>query len=198
VKVRAIVLAAGEGRRMGGGKLTLPFGQTTIIRAVAGALIDVPVAGITTVVGHHADDVQAALEGIPTAYATNPDPERGMLSSVKFGIRAAGDDQDAFLIVLGDQPELDPRAIRDLIRAAETSDKWMFIPRFEGRRGHPVLFKSEARDAILALPEKTGLNAWRDSHPELVEMVDVEAPEILHDIDTPDDYRDALNRLDRH
>lgn len=194
MRVWAIVLAAGEGRRLGSGKLTLPFGDSTIIREVVQSVLASGVDGVTVALGHFADTVREALDGAEVRYVVNPHPDQGMLSSVKCGVRATPPDVDAFLIVLGDQPEISPDTIRALVRAAESNERLLLIPHVGGKRGHPVLFRASARDSILALPNDSGLTAWRESHSDEVGVVTIAASEVLRDIDTPDEYEEALRR----
>jgi len=195
LNVWAIVLAAGEGRRLGGGKLTLPYGGTTIIGAVVSALESSAVARIVAVVGRYGEQIQSALESVESvSFVVNPRPQDGMLGSIKRGVESIPDDVDGFLIVLGDQPEVPRETIDALISAANESDRLMFIPMADGRRGHPVLFRFTARDSILALSDNVRLNTWRDDNPELVQLVPVESTAILEDIDTPEDYREAILR----
>ena len=195
MNVWAIVLAAGEGRRLGGGKLTLPYGGTTIIGAVVSALESSAVTRIVAVVGRYAEQIQSALESVESvSFVVNPRPQDGMLGSIKRGVESIPDDVDGFLIVLGDQPEVPRETIDALISAANESDRLMFIPMADGRRGHPVLFRFTARDSILALSDNVRLNTWRDDNPELVQLVPVESTAILEDIDTPEDYREAILR----
>jgi len=195
LNVWAIVLAAGEGRRLGGGKLTLPYGGTTIIGAVVSALESSAVTRIVAVVGRYAEQIQSALQSVESvSFVVNPRPQDGMLGSIKRGVESIPDDVDGFLIVLGDQPEVPRETIDALISAANESDRLMFIPMADGRRGHPVLFRFTARDSILALSDNVRLNTWRDDNPELVQLVPVESTAVLEDIDTPEDYREAILR----
>ena len=195
MNVWAIVLAAGEGRRLGGGKLTLPYGGTTIIGAVVSALESSAVTRIVAVVGRYAEQIQSALQSVESvSFVVNPRPQDGMLGSIKRGVESIPDDVDGFLIVLGDQPEVPRETIDALISAANESDRLMFIPMADGRRGHPVLFRYTVRDSILALSDNVRLNTWRDDNPELVQLVPVESTAVLEDIDTPEDYREAILR----
>jgi len=195
LNVWAIVLAAGEGRRLGGGKLTLPYGGTTIIGAVVSALESSAVTRIVAVVGRYAEQIQSALQSVESvSFVVNPRPQDGMLGSIKRGVESIPDDVDGFLIVLGDQPEVPRETIDALISAANESDRLMFIPMADGRRGHPVLFRYTVRDSILALSDNVRLNTWRDDNPELVQLVPVESTAVLEDIDTPEDYREAILR----
>lgn len=181
---------------MGEGKLTLPYRGGTIIGSVVSLLIESSISGVSVVLGHHADTVRNALAGYAVDFVVNPSPENGMLSSVKCGLRSLPPDIDAFLIALGDQPDLSISTIRALQQAAAVSPRVMFIPEHGGKRGHPVLFKAVARDSILSLAADSGLNAWRALYPDLIETVPIDSADILRDIDTPQDYREALSRLD--
>ncbi len=192
MKVWAVVLAAGEGRRMGGDKLTLPYRISTIIRTVVETVSRAPVDGVVVVLGHHANEIRYTLSSVNVQFIGNPTPDEGMLSSVQCGLNALPADADTALIVLGDQPQLRNDTVATLMDAAEMSNKAMFIPTFDGNRGHPMLLRLRIKEDILSLPAGVGLNAWREGHEEDVELVPVDAPAILEDIDTPDDYRRAL------
>jgi molybdenum cofactor cytidylyltransferase len=180
---------------MGGDKLTLPYGGSTIVGSVIDSLRAAHVSGITVVLGFHAQRVREALREHEVEFTVNPAPEAGMLSSVKCGIRSLPLHADSFVLALGDQPSLSPGTVFSLERAAKSSARSMFIPESAGKRGHPVLIKSAARESILALPFDVGLNAWRDSNPNEVELVRVETKSVLHDVDTPEEYQAALDRI---
>src|SRR5436190_24350199 len=87
--ITAIVLAAGESRRMGRLKPLLPFGTRTVIETVVDSLRASPVAEILVVTGHQSEAIEAALAQAPVRVVRNPDYPRGMLSSVQCGVAAA-------------------------------------------------------------------------------------------------------------
>src|SRR5258708_2714627 len=120
MRVAAIVLAAGASLRMGRPKQLLPFGESTILGCVVDMLVASQVNSVTVVLGHHADEIREVIGGRPVCVVTNPMPDRGMLSSVQCGI-AAAPDAEAYLIALGDQPQLHMDVFRTLIVAAERS-----------------------------------------------------------------------------
>src|SRR5258708_17036067 len=105
MKSAAIVLAAGESRRMGRPKQTLPYGDSTILRSVVSAVENSSVDSLTVVLGFNREEVQAALQESKARLVINPEPERGMLSSVQYGIQSLAGTPDALLIIPGDQPQ---------------------------------------------------------------------------------------------
>src|SRR3954451_16093015 len=118
--ITAIVLAAGESRRMGRLKLLLPFGTRTVIETVVDSLRASPVDEILVVTGHQSEVIEAALARAPARIVRNPDYRSGMLSSVQCGVAASAPETSWFLIALADQPQLAPALVRHLLAAAET------------------------------------------------------------------------------
>src|SRR5690242_19117683 len=100
--VAAIVLAAGESRRMGQLKPLLPFGPRTVIETVVASLSASRVGEILVVTGHRSEEVEAALAQAPVRVVRNPDYRRGMLSSVQRGVAAAPAETTWFLVALAD------------------------------------------------------------------------------------------------
>lgn len=179
---------------MGRPKQTLPYGESTILQSVIRAVENSSVDSLTVVLGFKREEVQEALQGSNAKVVINPEPERGMLSSVQCGIMSMTDATDALLIVLGDQPQLRPSTIDALIAAAEHSSKGIFLPTNGGKRGHPLLLRASYKEEILVLPLSVGLNALVTAHEEDIEEVPIQSPEILEDIDTQEDYDRALQR----
>src|SRR5947209_15673244 len=102
--IMAIVLAAGESRRMGRLKPLLPFGTRTVIETVVDSLRASPVDEILVVTGYRSEAIEAALARAPARTVRNPDYARGMLSSVQCGVAAAAPATTWFLLALADQP----------------------------------------------------------------------------------------------
>jgi molybdenum cofactor cytidylyltransferase len=190
----AIVLAAGESRRMGTPKQLLPFGGKTILLTVVDRLLSSRADGVLVVLGCRAEEVRATLGDRPVRTLFNPDYARGMLTSVQAGVAALPPEATAALICLGDQPSVDPGVVDRVIEAQRRTGKGIVIPTFNGRRGHPALVGLRYRDEILALAGEPGLKAVMRGHPQDTVEVEVHRPEILDDIDTPEDYQKALTR----
>ena len=89
---QVILLAAGESRRMGvPNKLLLEIGGVPLVRRTAEALATIPDADVTVVLGHEADEVRAALTGMPVNFTMNDNHATGQMSSVYAGLAAAGE-----------------------------------------------------------------------------------------------------------
>jgi molybdenum cofactor cytidylyltransferase len=194
VRVEAIVLAAGESRRMGCGKLTLPFGESTVLETVLQRLRAAGLAEITVVLGFRQDEIAPLFTGTNVRTVINPHPEQGMLSSVQCGLRSLQSETDAVLIAPGDQPQLDVATVHALLQAAPLSDRSLFIPTYAGKRGHPILIRTCWKDDILALPLDGGLNRFVAVRPEAVAEIACASPGLLEDLDTPDDYARATGK----
>jgi len=191
----AVVLAAGESRRMGTQKLLLPFGDTTVAGAVVKAVEASRASRTLVVLGADREAVRSELESEAPSksfdFAVNPDYRLGMLTSIQAGIRALPPEAKAAVIVLGDQPFLASRVIDMIVEAYGKSAKGIVIPAFKGRRGHPVLIDLKYRAEVLALDPCDGLRALMLAHPEDILEVEVDDPNILRDLDTPEDYRNG-------
>jgi molybdenum cofactor cytidylyltransferase len=178
-----VVLAAGASTRMGKAKIHLPFAGRTIVGTTAAQALD---AGLRVIlVARPDDEAIGALGGGRVLVVRNPDPGRGMLSSIKEGIRhvSAG----SFFFIPADMPFPGPEVYRTL---AERRTGGPVIPVCGGRRGHPVLLPASLIPSILALPLETPLKLLIEAaSPLLVEMAE---DSILRDIDTVEDYERAL------
>lgn len=195
--ISAIVLAAGESRRMGEQKLLLPFGSTTVVEHIVSRLLESRVDEVVVVVGCDGERVSKRLAERRVVVAENEDYQRGMLSSVRIGLQSASRDAEGYLIALGDHPSISPRVVDTVVEAFRSSvnrgesaaGKRIFVPTFEGKRGHPLLFSVCYKEAVLTGYEDVGLRGLMHDNAGAVEEVAVETETILDDMDTPEDYR---------
>jgi len=194
----AIVLAAGESRRMGVQKLLLPFGSTTVIGHIVDQLVASAVEQVIVVVGHEADRIVEELADRPVEIVTNPDHKTGMLSSVRCGLRVVPQQADAVMVALGDQPAITSGLVDEMVEAFRTTGKRILVPVYQGRRGHPLLFAKHYRDEILTDFDDVGLRGLLRAHPDDVFELNVANPAVLSDIDRPEDYQRELDSLDEN
>jgi len=188
----AVVLAAGESRRMGRQKLLLPFGETTVAGAVV-RTAQASRAGRTLVVlGSDRESVRRELEPLGVEFAVNEDYPLGMLTSIQAGFKALPADAGAAVVMLGDQPFLASRVVDRVIEAYESGSNGIVIPTVQGRRGHPVLIDLKYRDEVLAIAPAEGLRRLMLAHADDILEVDVADPDILRDLDTPEDYQEGV------
>ena len=144
---------------------------------------------LVVVLGHDADTVRQAVDP-RVRQAINHDPERGMLSSLQTGLVLLTDAERVLFLPL-DYPAIREETVAALCAAPLAN---VVMPRFEGRRGHPVLISQTVVKQLLALPPGAAARDVIRSHNATVLYVDVNDPAILMDVDTPEDYR-ALSRL---
>jgi molybdenum cofactor cytidylyltransferase len=189
----AVVLAAGTARRFGSPKLLMPFGESTVLGSVVAALTGAGIAPVFVVGGDGAEAIEASLEGAAQV-VRNPDPARGMISSIRVGVAMLPSSLGPFLIALGDQPRITAEGISHLLKAHGGSGKGIALPTHRGKRGHPVVFASSYRQAILALRDNQTLREVIHSHPDDCVEVDCDSDAYVRDIDTPEQYEDEFRR----
>jgi molybdenum cofactor cytidylyltransferase len=190
----AVVLAAGESRRMGTQKLLLSFGEATVVEAVVRTAMASRVDRVLAVLGADGGAVRAKLEPCGIDLVVNERFAEGMLSSVQTGLRALPAGAEAAVVMLGDQPFLPARVVDALVGAYRATGRGIVIPTCEGRRGHPVLVDLKFRDEILALQPADGLRGLMCAHPEAIDEAEVEDANILRDLDVPEDYAGLIKR----
>jgi molybdenum cofactor cytidylyltransferase len=193
-EIWAIILAAGESKRMHQPKMLLPFGNKTIIEKVIGNVISSGIRKVIVVLGSDKDNILKVTKKMPVMNCYNKNYRQGMLSSVQSGFRQMDDTCRAVLVFLGDQPGIGPDVINSLTDAYRKSGKGIIMPVFNNERGHPLLFDSKYRDEITGLdPSATLRDLVRKFSDDVLE-VKVKTESVLKDIDTKDDYINEINK----
>ncbi len=190
-----IILAAGESRRMGEPKQLLPWGDGTIIEAVADAHLRSRLDSVCVVLGGNKDRISTILSDSLLKIVENPKYQTGMAGSVKVGLRAIGKDFNAALVSLGDQPQVTTSLIDSLIERYEESGAPVVMPRMGEKRGHPTLLDSALWPGILNLAPDEGLNVVVRRYADKAAFVDVDDPRLFLDMDTPEEYERAKKLL---
>lgn len=193
MSVAAILLAAGQSRRMGAFKPLLPFGRESAAEACIRYLLEGGAETLIVVTGHRREELLQRLSHLPVSFAVNPEPESEMGESIARGVRAMPDETEAILIALVDHPAVPPEVPRGLIHEWRRTGMKLLVPEHAGRGGHPVLIDGSLRRELLELDERTGLRALFERHKAAVLRVPVDSPYVARDMDTWDDYR-ALYR----
>lgn len=189
VRIAAVVLAAGRGRRAGGPKALLRIGDATFLDHVVGRLRRPGVDSVVVVLGHDAKRVAAeAARAGSVIVVVNEAYEEGMLGSVVAGLDAAeGDGADAVLLHPVDHPLVEAETV-DRVIAALGAGARVAVPSHRGRRGHPGGFARETWAALRAAPPSEGARFVLWSHPEWIVHVEG-GPGCRAGIDTLEDYR---------
>jgi molybdenum cofactor cytidylyltransferase len=190
----AIILAGGESKRMKTPKMLLPFRGKTIIENVINIVTESEVDRTMVVLGSSADIISRIITGAPVYHCYNDKYKEGMLSSVKCGFRNLPADLQGVLVFQGDQPLIPPETVNKVIEAWRKSGKGIVIPVTSGKRGHPLLVDRKYRDEIEKLDNEKGLRSLAEKFQSDVLEVEVDSPEILIDIDTQQDYINAINK----
>lgn len=185
-QVAAILLAAGQSRRMGAFKPILPFGTKTVIECCVDYLRQGGAETIVAVLGHRENEIRDVLKN--ETIAINPDPNSEMGASIAAGIRAVNDDAKCVLIALVDHPAVPAAVVTNLIAEWQNSAK-IVMPTWQNRGGHPVLVDLSFRTELLSLDRTGGLRGLLKSHQSEVKRLPVESPFVARDMDTWDDYR---------
>ena len=192
--VSAIVLAAGQSRRMGAFKPLLPFGPKTVIETCIENLRAGGAEEVVVVVGpdFRAQEIKQCLEHTAVTFAVNPDANSEMSASIACGVGALPDAPGAVIINPVDHAAVPPEVVALLIHEWRHGAP-LVKPTWHSRGGHPVLIDLEFRDELLQLDSGAGLKAFFSFHQEQVRRLPVTSNYIIRDMDTWDDYC-ALHR----
>ena len=186
--VCAIVLAAGESRRMGTPKPLLPFGRHCVIEQVVRSLQRCPIDRVLVVLGHRHEAIEPVVRPLDVQVVLHPEYRRGMLSSVQAGIAAAPAEATWLFIHPVDHPHVLPEVVAAQLAAGQEGRGTIVVPTHGGRRGHPLLIHARYRDEIATLDPQIGLRELLRRHPDAIHHLAVETDAILRDLDTPADY----------
>ena len=208
--INAIVLAAGESKRMGMPKPLLRFprsmgvppmepesrarcpcyasGDTTFLEQIVSVLQRSEVDRITVVLGAQAQKVLAATDLSGAGVVINENHGEGQLSSLTAGLKSVPPEAEAILLCLVDNPFITAESVDGVIGAFRVSGKPIVVPVFQGRRGHPTLFARSMFDELRSAPADKGARHVVCSNAAKVFEVQVPDPGILVRIDTPQDY----------
>ena len=191
--VAAVVLAAGMSTRMGQPKVLLPWTRkATILEHIIMQLILARIDHITVVTGNRAGEVRslATKRGVDVTH--NPNYEDGeIISSLQAGLGSLPDHTAAVLVVLGDQPRIQPKVVNQVLMAYAEGKGRIVAPTFQGDRGHPILIDRRYWPELLALPPGGAPRDVINKYKSEMALVPVETDSILQDVDTPEDYKRA-------
>lgn len=179
---------------MGTPKLLLPFGKKTMIETIVDEALRSKSNKTMVVLGAEKEKIERILSNRDVDKVVNTRYQEGMLSSVQAGLDALTDEVQAVLVCLGDQPYIPFTILDRLIDAYKETKKGIILPTYRKRRGHPVLIDMKYKPEIKQISPETGLRALMCNHPQDVLEVEVDTPQILKDIDKPEDYMRELKK----
>ena len=211
--VAALLLAAGESTRMGRLKALLPWRGQTLLDYQLDSLLSGGVPRTVVVLGHESERLESLLRvraGVEWVY--NPQYVRGKTTSIKTGLSAlrlvgenspTSPEHDALLILNVDQPRSGTTVRRaiELHFEADMGDTpgqghLITVPTYQGKGGHPIILSPSLEPELAEINEDTfGLKALVRRHQGETRRVEMDDPEVLMDLNTPGDYRAALETL---
>ena len=189
--VVGLLLAAGSATRFGGDKLQakLPDGRPLAVATLAA--LAPAVDSVVAVVRPGASALQSLLERSGAAVVVCAGADAGMGASLACGVRAIEarhPNADGAIIALADMPWISPATVRE-IAAALRRGAALAAPSYAGRRGHPVAISARFFGELKALSGDEGAKSLLAAHADEIELIAVDDPGVLRDVDTPGDLR---------
>ena len=195
-----VILAAGEASRMGDLKQLLEWEKdNTILGKTVDNLLQAEIIDeeLILVVGAEKEKVKTYLEqkyssqlekGI-IKIVENNDYQQGMLSSIKKALAELAADNQYLLFTLADKPFVGPEIYRELFQKCLEFDSEIFLPEYQGQRGHPVIIKNSYRKNVLELEGEGGLRNLFKIMPEKIDHYQCDFKEITVDLDLKKEYQ---------
>lgn len=194
--ISAVIMAAGQSKRMGKPKINLPWMDTTILGRIVWVLDQAGIDEIVCVIGKVNPSPFPIIKSTKLKIVRNPQSENSeMLSSLKIGIRHVNPETDGVFVVLGDQPQIEVELVEKMIEKFHETVSTLIVPSYKMRRGHPWFIRYDFVNKILELNEEMKtLRDFLEDYSSLIYYLSVNTETILKDIDTPFDY--DLHRKD--
>ena len=189
LRVGAVLLAAGEGSRLGGiAKPMLSLQGVPLINRHLIAMSGAGVDEVVVVTGFHHELIEPAVETFPVTVVRNAKPEDGQQSSVRLGLEALGAKFDLLLVVLADQPLIGTADLTELIAAFKKRPRGaIVIPMVNGLRGNPIVLSMDAAAEILASDKKLACRKFIENNPDAVYQYQTTNDRFVLDLDTQED-----------
>jgi molybdenum cofactor cytidylyltransferase len=196
----AVILAAGESRRMKRPKALLPFpteettpGKVTFLEHLVSTTRHPRVSPLRVVLGASAERIRQRVPLDPAAVVLNENWEQGQLSSLQAAIRTLPKETDGLILLLVDHPLITAQLVTDLIERFYESRALIVLPTHAGRRGHPVIFSSKLFDELLATPLNAGARAVVHAHTKEVLEVPTEEEGVILNLNDPEALKRAIH-----
>jgi len=193
-KIAGVILSGGASRRMGTPKALLRFQNATFLDRLIG-LFSAVCDPIIVVVGLHADNIRSGIDrGREVLFTVNPDPDRGMLSSLQCGLALVPPDADAAMFLPVAQPPLALTTLETLAARFRADRAPVIVPTYAGEHGHPVCIAAAIVAELLALPPQAKASDVIHRHVANTVYIEVPDPAVVTDVDDPAAYAELLAR----
>ncbi len=189
MRISSIILSAGSSERMGSPKALLKIGEKTFLQHIIEILSKKYVEEIHVVLGALSDEIEPSIADLPVNVLINGQWDSGQLSSLITGLHAIDDDRtDGVLVWPVDHPLVSGVLIDELLNAFENDHAKIIIPKYNGRRGHPVIFPNKTFHELRSASPDEGARSVVHRNESIVYEVETSEEAILINIDTPEDY----------
>jgi len=186
--VAAIILAAGDSRRMERPKALLPFQNTSFLKKITADYRQIGCSEIIVIAGSRAAQIASELAETDACLVINPHPEQGPFSSLKIGLAALPEKCSGFFIHPVDHPAVKMETLRLMVDSWARNPETIVKPIFDHRGGHPLLLGRNWIARLRSLPPSSNLREWLSRHPESILRLSVPDPGILQNVNEPADY----------
>ena len=190
----ALLLSGGESTRFGGfPKALLEVDARPVVRRLADACLERDFDPVVVVVGAHHGPIAHAVRDVPVRVVLAEQWRDGRTASMQAGLGAIPEDRDLLFWPV-DHPFVDERTV-DRLLAARDSDPlavW-FLPEYQQRGGHPVLWRASLRRDLLALRPDAPIRSLLPEFGPQVRRLRVDDPGVVANVDTPEEFRAALD-----
>ena len=192
--ISAVLIAAGEGIRMGRPKPLLPWRGVPLVEYQTASLLDAGVAEVVVVLGHRYGDVTPHVKGPAVRYVINEQYRQGKTTSIKAGLRDINADTEGILLLAVDQPR-PPEITSTVVESHVAANAMITSPRYHGHGGHPLVFSQRLLDELGAITEEgQGIREVLQAHGDEINEVEFEDPIVRLDLNSAEDYEDAKVR----
>lgn len=192
--IAGLILAGGASRRMGTPKALLRYQNETfldrMIRLFRGVCDPVIV-----VLGHQSDQIRAGIErGREASFVVNPDPERGMLTSLQCGLEALPDSVEAVMFTPVDHPNMAGATLEKLAARFQAERAPVTVPTYLGEHGHPVCISRASAGELLKLPANAMASDIIHRYVSQTSYIEVDDPAVTQDVDDPEAYAGLIGQ----
>ena len=185
--IEAIILAAGESKRMGRPKPLLHIGGKPALALIVDTLKEAGISSAHVVVGHKAKKIIDETD-IDVDFVFNENYKEGQFSSLKKGVASLSKECTAAIVCLVDQPHIHSNWVRLLVKEKSKNGSWIIRLKFGGKSGHPLLISKELFQEIITMPSKATAKDLMKKYNDQTEFIESGSDGILYDADTPADF----------
>tara|TARA_B100000029_G_scaffold381112_1_gene376224 strand:- start:185 stop:754 length:570 start_codon:yes stop_codon:yes gene_type:complete len=186
--ISAILLAAGESKRMNGeNKLTKKINGKPLIKHSVKNVIESSVEELIIVIGHKSNDIKNLIsKNGKIKFILNKNYKSGMSSSIKVGLNNLSEKTQSFFICLADMPMVSKEIYNQLIKFSK--NKEIIVPNYKKQQGNPVLFSISMKDEIMSIEGDNGAKKILDKNKDKILNLEINDEGILKNYNRPNNF----------